>query len=119
MLEIAQNFDVHFDKGLLVSVVKSGARLSGDYVLNYTKDLTDAIKSITKKQLASFKEEYLEQLKIKQKRQKEKLEKELSGLTHYLTAQKKIDMLIEQQTQINNQLEKVLAGKLMSMLYRK
>ena len=112
LLEIAQNFAVHFDKGLLESIVKSGARLSGDYVLNYTKDLTDSIKSITKKQLASFKEEYVEQLKVKQKQQKEKLEKELSGLTHYLMAQKKIDMLIEQQTQFSNQLENVLAGQI-------
>ena len=97
LLDIAQNFVVQFDKDLLVNTVKSGARLSGDYVLNYTKDLTDSIKSITKKQLASFKEEFLEQLKIKQSEQKEKLEKELSRLTHFLTAQKKIDRLIEQQ----------------------
>ena len=33
-------------------------------------------------------------------------------MTHYLTAQKKIDMLIEQQTQFSNQLEKVLAGQI-------
>ena len=95
-----------------MNTVKSGARLSGDYVLNYTKDLTDSIKGITKKQLASFKEEFLEQLKIKQSEQKEKLEKELSRLTHFLTAQKKIDRLIEQQMHVSNQLEKVLAGQI-------
>ena len=112
LLDIAQNFVVQFDQGLLVNTVKSGARLSGDYVLNYTKDLTDSIKSITKKQLASFKEEFLMQLKIKQSEQKEKLEKELSRLTHLLTAQKKIDRLIEQQMFVSNQLEKVLAGQI-------
>ena len=112
LLEIAQSFVVQFDKELLASAVKSGARLSGDYVLNYTKDLTDSIKSITKKQLVSFKEEYLEQLIIKQNQQIEKLEKELSGLTHYLKAQKKLDGFIEQQMQIRNQLENVLTGQI-------
>ena len=67
---IAQNFVVQFERSLLVNTVKSGASLSGDYVLNYTKDLTDAIKGITKKQLASFKEEFLDKLKIKQSEQK-------------------------------------------------
>ncbi len=95
-----------------MNTVKSGARLSGDYVLNYTRDLTDSIKGITKKQLASFKEEFLDKLKIKQSEKKGKLEKELSRLTHFLTAQKKIDRLIEQQMLIWNQLEKVLDGQI-------
>ena len=112
LLDIAQNFVVQFERSLLVNTVKSGARLSGDYVLNYTRDLTDSIKGITKKQLASFKEEFLDKLKIKQSEKKAKLEKELSRLTHFLTAQKKIDRLIEQQMHIWNQLEKVLDGQI-------
>ena len=112
LLDIAQNFVVQFERSLLVNTVKSGARLSGDYVLNYTRDLTDSIKGITKKQLASFKEEFLEKLKIKQSEKKGKLEKELSRLTHFLTAQKKIDRLIEKQMHVWNQLEKVLDGQI-------
>ena len=52
-----QNFQVQFEKDLLVNTVKTGARLSGDYVLNYTKDVTDAIKRMTKEQLPSLSNE--------------------------------------------------------------
>lgn len=112
LLDVAQNFVVQLERSLLVNTVKSGARLSGDYVLIYTRDLTDSIKGLTKKQLASFKEEFLDKLKIKQSKKKGKLEKELSRLTHFLTAQKKIDRLIGQQMLVWNQLEKVLDGQI-------
>ena len=55
-----QQFNVQFDQELLVSEVKPGAGLTGDYVLKYTKDVADAIKRKTKQQIVTIQTTYLE-----------------------------------------------------------
>lgn len=40
----AQKFAVPFSKDLLMSAVKPGARLSGEYVLNYTSEVAESLK---------------------------------------------------------------------------
>ncbi|MCQ6273950.1 dynamin family GTPase [Bacillus sp. V3B] len=110
LLEDVQSFQVHFDKELLVNTVKTGARLSGDYVLNYTKDVVDAIKRIAKDQLAPHLSAFFNHLKGKQIEKQQKLEKELSRLNVYLTAFKEIAEFEEKQTIVNIQLEQIVTG---------
>lgn len=110
LLASVQNFQVQFDKDLLVNTVKTGARLSGDYVLYYTKDVADAIKRIAKEQLAPYLEAFFEHLKEKQIGKQQKLEKELARLNVYLTARKEVAAFEEKQTLVNIQLEQIVTG---------
>jgi len=110
LLSAVQNFKVEFDKDLLVSTVKAGARLSGDYVLTYTRDITNEIKRITKEQLAPFRSSLLSRLQEKQAIQKRKLEENLTSLTAYFNAYKDIAALEENQLLANIQMEQVLTG---------
>lgn len=40
----AQNININIPESLLKTAIKEGARLSGDYVLQYTRDVSDAVK---------------------------------------------------------------------------
>jgi len=110
LLSAVQNFKVEFDKDLLISTVKEGARLSGDYVLTYTRDVTNEIKRKTKEQLSSYRSALLTRLQEKQAIQKRKLEEKLSSLTFYYNAYKEIVEMEEKQLLTNIQIEQLLTG---------
>lgn len=110
LLSAVQNFKVDFDKDLLISTVKEGARLSGDYVLTYTRDVTNEIKRKTKEQLAPYRSAYLSKLQEKQSVQERKLEEQLSTITAYYDAYKNIAEIEEKQLLANIQMEQVLTG---------
>ena len=59
LLTLAQSFKVNFTKELLQQTIKTGAVVSGDYVLTYTNDVAEMLKKQSREQLRSFKEEYL------------------------------------------------------------
>lgn len=86
----AQSFTVQFQKGLLESAVKPGARLSGDYVLNYTKDVANEILKLARNQLSVFKEEYREAITSKNSSMKKKYENESAKVLPLLEAYEKI-----------------------------
>jgi small GTP-binding protein len=58
LLARAQEFKTDFRKELLGETIKTGAVVSGDYVLNYTNDVAEALKRAVRSQLSSFREEY-------------------------------------------------------------
>nr|WP_295971944.1 dynamin family protein [uncultured Bacillus sp.] len=110
LLSTVQGFKVSFDKDLLSETVKSGARLSGDYVLQYTKDVADAIKRRTKKQLISFISAYLDQWKVKQSAAEQQLSRELEHLNVYVNAANRLTALDEQILSVKIHLEQMLTG---------
>ncbi|MBY0096608.1 dynamin family protein [Mesobacillus maritimus] len=57
---MAQSFKVNFPKELLQQTIKTGAVVSGDYVLNYTNDVAEAVKKQAREQLRIFRESYLD-----------------------------------------------------------
>lgn len=118
LLSFTQNFQVSFGKELLVDTVKPGAGLTGDYVLNYTNDVANAIKRKTKEQLASFISGYLEQWKIKQSAAEQKLTRELARLKVYVDARKQLDKLDEQITAAQIKLEQILTGHIDLTVYQ-
>ncbi len=59
----AQNFQIDFSKELLSDTVKTGAMATGDYVLNYTSDVAEALKKHARKQAAAFRDGYLAEIK--------------------------------------------------------
>ncbi|MBM4762065.1 dynamin family protein [Bacillus sp. B15-48] len=55
----AQSFETAFSKELLKQIIKTGAVVSGDYVLNYTNDVAEALKRQVRNQLQHYKETYV------------------------------------------------------------
>ncbi|WP_241481534.1 dynamin family protein [Mesobacillus campisalis] len=58
LLSLAQGFKTDFRKEILGETIKTGAVVSGDYVLNYTNDVAEALKKTVRTQLNSFRESY-------------------------------------------------------------
>ncbi|WP_071395534.1 dynamin family protein [Bacillus tuaregi] len=110
LLSSVQSFKVGFDQDLLVSTVKDGARLSGDYVLTYTRDVTNEIKRKTKEQILPYQTAFFTRLKEKQDVQKRKLDEEYAMLSAYYSAYQEIAELEEKQLLANIQIEQVLTG---------
>ena len=104
LISAIQQFHIKFDQELLVSEVKPGAGLTGDYVLKYTKDVTDAIKRKTKQQIVTIQTSYLELMKQKQVKQEQKIEGEIASLSKYLQAIEGISLLKEKRNRVQNKI---------------
>ncbi|MDP4087615.1 MAG: dynamin family protein, partial [Bacillota bacterium] len=87
--ELAGNifsFAIHFQKDLLVNAVKSGARLSGNYVLNYTNDVANDIKKIAKNLLFEYRTIFLKALDNRNAIIKERFYQEFTNIERYVHA---------------------------------
>lgn len=82
----AQSFSIGFDRELLISTVKPGARVSGDYVLHYTEDLANEIKKIARNEISRFKDDFLHLLTEKTAELKERNEKKYNEMKRYTEA---------------------------------
>ncbi|PLR99689.1 dynamin family protein [Bacillus sp. T33-2] len=91
-----QNYEIIFSKELLENLVKPGARLSGEYVLNFTADVAESIKKRAREQLFDFKKLYLEKAKLGISEEVIKLGAEHRQLKSCISAKEKLD-LIEQK----------------------
>lgn len=81
---------IHFQKDLLVNAVKSGARLSGNYVLNYTNDVANDIKRIAKNILFEYKAVFLKILEKRNTILKEQIYQEFKAIERYVQAFDKV-----------------------------
>lgn len=94
----ANGFKVDFGEELLSGAVKSGARLSGDYVLNYTNDVAEALKNLVRKELEPIKKMFLQYAKVNDDEQvnelvekEQKYEKLLDAWSGLSAIREKID----------------------------
>ena len=83
---LAQSFSIPVPIDLVINTVKSGALVTGDYVLHYTDDVANGIKVIARNHLADFKKNLLEALKNQTTKVKEQDEKELFKIERYVKA---------------------------------
>ena len=90
LLAKAQAMEVDFPVELLAGAVKAGARLSGEYVLNYTEDVVNEIKKIAKNHLSHLKEDLLTALQQRNAEVKAKLENKFTSIKRYVSAFEKI-----------------------------
>ena len=86
LLEKIQNFRIEFPHELLETAVKPGARLSGEYVLNYTANVAHAIKSFVKTVLKELKKEILQAAAGKNMEIQVRLRDKTVHLERYITA---------------------------------
>jgi small GTP-binding protein len=106
LLARAQNFSVQFSNDLLENAVKTGARLSGDYVLNYTEDVASEIKRVAKDALTSLKTNIMDAIKVKNEAIQEKLATQTQSLERYIKAYEAIQkyeaVQVQEQTVLEN-----------------
>ncbi len=108
LISKAQDFHVHFPIELLADAVKAGARLSGNYVLNYTDDVANEIKRTAKNTLMELKTELLDALKQRNAEIQERLAKETARLERYITAYEEVKRVEEQVKLEQTNLDKLL-----------
>jgi len=86
LLAKIQSFTVQFSSELLESAVKAGARLSGDYVINYTDNVANEIKRLAKSGLADIEIEILSALQDRNTAIQVRLNKKSASLERFITA---------------------------------
>ena len=112
LLTKAQSFSINVPAELLINAVKSGARLSGEYVLHYTEDVANGIKKIARSNIGEFEPFFIESLKDKTSRLKEQSEKELDRITQYTNALAELKHYEEKKKLKENELDEILTKEI-------
>ncbi|MFD2445791.1 dynamin family protein [Bacillus sp. CGMCC 1.16607] len=89
-LDDCQSFQTSFTKELLVSIVKPGASLSGEYLINFTNDVTREITRLANREIIQLSEHLFKAIEKKNEEQKKKITIELNELQPYIDAKQKI-----------------------------
>lgn len=83
LLTRIQEYSVPFTSELLLKAEKKDARLSGEYVLNYTNDVAESVKNLARKELEPFMEDFLQIQGAKMSRKASKWEEELKVIKDF------------------------------------
>lgn len=117
LLVISQNYHVVFEKELIANIVKEGAMLSGDYVLQYTNDVADSIKKLAKKQLHEFKDLFMKALTLKNEKQQSKIESDWKQYKHYQEEMQALIALKESIRTSKIKMEDLIKGNFPQQFY--
>lgn len=109
LISSVQSFTIEFSEELLTAAVKPGARLSGDYVINYTENVANEIKLLAKSALAEFKTEMLQALEDRNTAIEARLAQKSESLERYITVLEKV-----RKYEVAESLEKVKLETLLS-----
>lgn len=108
---IAQGFQTDFSKELLENTIKSGAMATGDYVLNYTSDVAEALKRIARRQAAVFRDGYLAEVQAEIEKDLENITNEISHLEHLSSAYRDLKAVQELQSRKKTAIFDILYGE--------
>ncbi|MCA1027186.1 dynamin family protein [Cytobacillus kochii] len=108
----AQNININIPESLLKTAIKEGARLSGDYVLQYTRDVSDAVKKETKKQIINWKELYLKELEELANEKILAMKDEWDAYARFGEALNILQEIKAKQSEQKAEIKKLLAGEL-------
>ncbi|KMY54176.1 hypothetical protein AC623_09720 [Bacillus sp. FJAT-27231] len=100
---------VHFSPELLVKLVKSGAMLTDDYVLNYAKDISREMKSLYRQAFAVLVEPLETQAKENNRRKRALLAQEYEEIQQKIDAWKKREQIKAQEAQLYESIFAMLA----------
>ncbi len=118
LLGMVREFSVSFPADLLQNTVKPGALLSGQYVLNYTSDVAEAIKGLARRESRRFLTEYRRALDEEYARMKMELELKYSKLLKLAEAYKEKTALLEEQKAITLEMTRYLSGDFEQHIYQ-
>jgi small GTP-binding protein len=110
LLQQVQGFKIEFEKELLIHAVKPGARLSGDYVLNYTNDVADSLKNLARRKLEPIKKLFVENVKINDDEELNLLSLKEAKLEKLLAAWKSSAAINEEQNEQRRMVSEILYG---------
>ncbi|MBV7508010.1 dynamin family protein [Bacillus sp. sid0103] len=105
---LAQSYSIEVPTILLTDAVKSGARVSGEYVLHYTEDVANEIKKIARRELTIFKEEFLNALKERTAILISQYEQELNRTDRYVNALTELKNSEQKMNMIKTKIEELL-----------
>ena len=108
LLEKIQSFTVQFSKELLAAAVKPGARLSGDYVINYTNNVATEIKVLAKNCLAELKANILHALQERNTAIQGQVSQKAESLQRYITAFEQVKKYESAESSEQRKLETLL-----------
>lgn len=108
LLAKIESFDLHFSSEVLTAAVKTGAHLSGEYVLNYTADVANEIKRLAQSALAEIKIEIMQKVQDKNAAIEVKLTQKSEGLERYITALEQVKKYEEAEIRAQTELETML-----------
>lgn len=110
ILSKVQGLTILITKEMLESVLKPGAQVSGDYVLNYTSDVAEVAKRAARKEITPIKDSYLAVVDANSEEERGRLEKEKLQLDSLLQAWEMKQEILEFQTGNLIRMEQVLTG---------
>lgn len=110
LLEKIQRYSVPFTKDVLESCLKPGARVSGEYVLNYTEDVANTIKKLAKAKLEEIKNIFSSILNEKNSDEKLSIETEYQRLKKYEEVFRRISVIDSKLVQADSEVASLLAG---------
>ncbi|WP_449622286.1 dynamin family protein [Robertmurraya sp. Marseille-Q9965] len=110
ILSKVQGLTISITKEMLESVLKSGAQLSSDYVLNYTSDVAEVAKRAARKEITPVKEGYLSIVHENSEEERVRLENEKLEFEALFQAWKLKQDILESQTGNLIRMEQVLTG---------
>ncbi|MCM3566853.1 dynamin family protein [Neobacillus mesonae] len=109
LLELAQSFSLTVPKEILIDAVKTGARLTGEYVLHYTDDVANGIKKIARDQLSVFKDQFLKAAADQTANLKAQYEKEFGKMERYVDALSELNAYQQSIAEKEKQLQLIIS----------
>lgn len=119
VLKACQNYQTPFSKELLVSNVKPGAILSGEYLLNYTNDVVAEITREARKVIMTILENLSNVMELKLAEQMNKIQIGRERIRPYIEAKSKLVEIESFITTEKSNMENILTGQQKDLKFQK
>ena len=117
LLAAIQGYQYRFEKELLAELMKEGALLTGDYVLNYTNEIADSIKKLVKVSTHHLREQSWLAIRAKNEAKINRIGTESGQLSVYVEAYQGIKAIKDNLQLFRNEIEKLLNGEFQKEKY--
>lgn len=107
VMQQVYELSVTFDEDLLLSVVKKGAGMTGDYILNYTKDVSEEIKRLYRNKARDILRSALEIMENEADEKLQVVERQLEEYESIKNVLEKVHLIDEAIDQHRQKLEKL------------
>lgn len=114
LLTKIQEYSVPFTSELLLKAEKKDARLSGEYVLNYTNDVAESLKTLARRELEPFMEDFLKIQGAKISRKTSKWEEELKVIKDFGHTWSELKTITDSQEKSKYKMEQILTENIKS-----
>ncbi len=114
LLTKIQEYSIPFTSDLLLKAEKKDARLSGEYVLNYTNDVAESLKNLARKELEPFMEDFLKTQSAKISNQTSNWEEELKVIKDFYLTWSELKNLTDSQQKSKDTMEQMVTDNIKS-----